>query len=326
MSPALCVDVVDAMDKGLDDVETICLHLYGGEPLTNLAAVEAIVDQVERKTPGRFSLAVTTNGTYFTDRTFELLERGRFQVILSVDGPPEIHDACRRTATDRPTHSKVMAFLSALRSRTNCSVRGSAVVRSGWSLRQAEAYLLDLPVDAVKAQAVRGVDGTSDALSIDEREAYKDDLHSIGRYVIEEIEADRVPRDDRFSSRVLQLLAGRSRESFCAAGDTTFGVTPDGTVLPCVLLSARNHRLGHIADDAATWRKAGRAWRTARSTRAECTQCAAFALCGGGCPAIQPICGADECELIRSNCDVARSIFQHFSTRPEKLLVLAGIT
>jgi uncharacterized protein len=325
MSPELAERVVDALDEGLPEVASICLHLYGGEPLTNLPAVEALVRRAEEGRPGRFSFAVTTNGTQASDRVFELLDRGRFHVILSLDGPAAVHDACRRTAGGRPTHERVRSFLDELRTRTRCSVRGSSVVRSGWRLAQAIAYLGALPVDAIKAQAVRGAPGSPWSLTEEEKELYLEDLDALGREVAADVEAGRAPLDDRFNHRVLQLLAGIERESFCAAGETTFGVTPTGEVLPCVLLDSEERRLGHIEDDAAAWRHAGRLWRAARPPRSECASCAARTLCGGGCPAILPVCGADECDLVRKSCAVATGIYDRFRARPERLLVLAGL-
>lgn len=324
MPPELARQVVDALDAGLPDAESISLHLYGGEPLTHLPALEAMVRRVEEKPPGRFSFAITTNGTCGSERAIEWLDRGRFQVILSVDGPAEIHDQCRRTAGGAATHAKVRAFLDALRTRTQCWVRGSSVVRRGWSLAQAESYLRSLPVDAIKAQAVRLPDGAPMALTAEERSAYFDDLDDLGRRVIEELEAGRPPPDDRFNSRVFQLLTGLRREAFCAAGDTTFGVTPTGEIRPCVLLE-KECRLGHVNDDPETWRRAGRRWRAARPPRPECAACPAEPLCAGGCPAMMPVCGADECDLVRKNCRVATAIYEHFRENPAALLAMAGL-
>jgi uncharacterized protein len=326
MSPKLAVRVIDALDEGLSHVESICVHLYGGEPLMNLSAIEAMLDRSSERESGRFSFAVTTNGTCLSPAVINLLDAGKFQVILSIDGPAEIHDECRRTVKGAPTHARVMDFLQALRSRTNCWVRGSAVVRSGWSLSQAEEYLRTLPVDAIKAQAVRGPDGTPYTLSETEKQAYLEDLEAIGRQVIAELEAGQKPRDDRFSSRVLQLLAGKRREAFCGAGHTTFGITPSGHVLPCVLMEQDGNLLGHVNDGPETWGQAGRRWKESRPRRTECKECSYFHLCGGGCPALMPVCGADECDLIRKNCEVAVAIFEHFQSRPEALLALAGIT
>jgi uncharacterized protein len=326
MSPQLAARVLDALDQGLSDVESVCVHLYGGEPLTNLPALRAMVERAEEKTPGRFSFAITTNGTCGSEAAVALLGRGRFQVILSVDGPAAVHDECRRTAGGGATHARVLEFLGQLRARTECRVRGSSVVRSGWSLARAESYLRTLPVDAIKAQAVRGPEGTPYALSAAEKAAYLDDLEELGRQVVAELEADRVPLDDRFSNRVLQLLAGFERESFCGAGESTFGVTPTGEVLPCVLMEAEGHRLGHVDGDPAVWRQAGERWRQRRQApRPECRGCPALPLCGGGCPALLPVCGADECDYVRRCCQVAAGIYRHFRARPEKLLTLAGI-
>lgn len=326
MSPALAGRVIDALDDGLPDVETVNVHLYGGEPLGNLPAMAAMLERAEEREPGRFSFSITTNGTCLSETAIGLLRRGRFQVVLSIDGPAEIHDQCRLTAGGSPTHERVIRFLETLRAETGCEVRGSAVVRSGWGLAQAVDYLRSLPVHAVKAQAVRVPEGSPFALSPAEKEAYRRDLEAIGRQVAAELDAGRVPRDDRFSNRVLQLLAGVERETFCAAGDTTFGITPSGEVLPCVLLDGKDCRLGRVTEDPARWRAAGRRWRRSRPRRAECDSCRARPLCGGGCPAIMPVCGADECDFIRKNCEVATAIYEHFRSSPETLLVLAGIT
>lgn len=325
MSPELAARVVDALDEGLADVESICLHLYGGEPLTNLRALEALLDRAEQKPPGRFTFAITTNGTCGSPRAIELLGRGRFSVVLSVDGPPEVHDECRRTAEGEPTHARIVRFLDELNARTECPVRVSAVVRSGWRLADAVAYLETLPAEAIKAQAVRGPEGSAWNLSPEEKETYLADLELLGRKVAAGVEAGRMPKDDRFSRRVLQLLAGIERSAFCAAGETTFGITPAGEVLPCVLMDEMGHRLGHIGDEPATWREAGRLWRRSRPMRPECASCAARPLCGGGCPALMPVCGADECDLVRKNCEVAASIYERFRSTPGDLLVLAGL-
>jgi uncharacterized protein len=285
-----------------------------------------MVRRAVEKRPGRFHFAITTNGVCTSPAAIDLLEAGHFQVVLSIDGPAEVHDSCRRTVSGAPTHATVMRFLEALRSRTGCWVRGSAVVRSGWSLAEASNYLRSLPVDVIKAQAVRLPNGAPYALSGAERQAYLDDLEKVGSQVIAELEAGRPPRDDRFSSRILQLLKGVKRRSFCGAGHTGFGITPDGTILPCVLMSPVGTRLGHVNGEPALWVQAGRRWRAARRPRPECRECSALPLCGGGCHVLKPVCGEDECDLIRRNCEIAVSIFEHFRPNPEALLALAGIT
>jgi uncharacterized protein len=325
LSSRAAVRLVDALDEGLPEIESICLHLYGGEPLLNLSAIEALVNRAAQKPSGRFAFAITTNGTLLSPVALDLLRGGNFEVILSIDGPALIHDECRRTVEGGPTHARVMEFLAALRSETDCRIRGSAVVRSGWSLSQAVNYLLSLPVDVIKAQLVRSPPGFPYALSESEQKDYLNDLEAIGCYTIGELELGRRPRDDRFSSRVLQLLAGMERHSFCRAGDTSFGITPTGEVLPCVLMEPGTNKLGHIYDDPQVWRQAGRRWLKLHPRKEECSSCGAQPLCGGGCPALLPICGPNECVFVRKNCEIATTIHNHFRDSPEALLGLVGI-
>jgi len=325
MTPELADRLIDALDLGFPDVETVCIHLYGGEPLLNLPAIHAMVKKAIQKPKGRITFAITTNGTIVLPEVFELLEAGRFFVILSIDGPSPIHDECRRTQSNEPTHSKVIKFLNTLKKKTCCKVWGSAVVRSGWSLLDAEGYLSTLPVDAIKAQAIRTCEGSSLAMTTKERIDYMNHLASLGRKVIKDLEQGNRPRDNRFSSHVFQLISGTPRKRYCQAGMLNFGITPNGTVLNCLLLEEKTNKIGHVYDDPSTWRRAGTAWANSKINDVRCGNCSAMPLCGGGCPAINPLCGDTECEFVRKNCEVAGEIFEHFRARPDFLLGLAGI-
>lgn len=325
MTPEVAARTVDAMHRGLAGCEQICLHLYGGEPLSNLPALKAMVERALTWPAGRFSFAITTNGTLGTPEALSLLDAGRFQVVLSIDGPPEIHDEVRRTVTNGPSHSIVLKFLHDLRQKTCCLVRGSSVVRSGWSLASASAYLRTLPLDLIKAQAVRSPAKTPYSLNDAEFTAYLDDLDGIGDQVIGEIARGVMPSDDRFSARVLQLLAGTERTSFCGAGRSMFGINPDGSIVPCVLMGDNAPRLGHIDDHHDTWIQAGAKWQQQTVTSPSCDECSDKALCGGGCPAVMPICAESECAITRKSVAVARRILHHFRDDPTRLLILAGI-
>jgi len=323
MSSLTAAHIVDVLDDEFPETETVCLHFYGGEPFCNIPAMRAMVDRAISKKEGKFVFAVTTNGVLATPEVIDLLGRANFGVVVSIDGPPDIHNQCRIDAEGEPTHDRVMTFLRTLREKTSCRIRGSAVVRSGWPLVQAASYLKSLDVDTIKSQAVRTACQTAFSLTETERQAYLDDLETLGRQIIEDIREERSPRDDRFTSRIFQLIKKESRQRFCGAGLTTFGITPDAEVLPCILMDAENNSLGSVYD--RSFREAGRRWVDSRPVKKECADCGALPLCGGGCPAMLAFCGDSECDIVRKNCDVARMIYGHFENEPEKLLVLAGM-
>jgi uncharacterized protein len=322
LSPETAKSLIDVLPKKLPLVKHFCIHFYGGEPLLNL---EAINKAVETALPmgNLFSFAITTNGTIATKEAITVLKRGKFNVILSIDGPDNIHDAHRRTRRGKPTHAKVLRFLKKIKSE-NLFVRGSSVVKKGWSLREACSYLNTLPIDAIKAQAVRLPPSNSIALRGIERRNYFCHLRQVGQETIDSISHDMYPKDDRFNNRVLQLLCKAKRESFCGAGIRTFGMSSDGTMLPCVLLAGKEDAsLGKINEDGE-WVGRGLLWAKKHKPRQECKGCWAFPLCGGGCPSMLSVCGEDECELVRANCEVALKIYASFLGKPQDLLVLSG--
>jgi radical SAM protein with 4Fe4S-binding SPASM domain len=99
----------------------------------------------------------------------------------------------------------------------------------------------------------------------------------------------------------------------------------DGTIHPCVLLAGKKDTdLGNINENGE-WTKQGIQWANNNQPREECAKCWALPLCGGGCPAMLSVCGDDECEMVRKNCELALGIYGTFQENPQDLLVLAGV-
>lgn len=323
LSPNTAKRLVEELPKMLPWAEHFCIHFYGGEPLLNIDAMDAAVEAA-KPMGGKFSFAIITNGTISSKKVINTLKKGRFNIILSIDGPEKIHDELRRSKGGKPTHKKVLKFLENAKAE-GLYVRGSSVIRKGWSLKEATAYLETQPVDAIKAQAVRLPPEHFLALSGDERELYFRHLHDVAEQTINAISDNMVPKDDRFTSRVLQLLCHKKRESFCGAGKWTFGMACDGTMLPCVLLAGTEGvALGNINGNSR-WVEQGQRWVADHKPREGCQQCWALPLCGGGCPAMLSVCGEDECDMVRKNCELALAIYGAFLKKPQDLIILSGV-
>lgn len=90
----------------------------GGEP--TLMGLEFFRKSVELEKEHnsrelRVERAIQTNGTLLDDDWCEFLADNEFLVGISIDGPPEIHDAYRVGKRGEPTHSKVMRGLGLLK-------------------------------------------------------------------------------------------------------------------------------------------------------------------------------------------------------------------
>jgi len=100
--------------------EQVTLVLFGGEPLLNLAARQAAVTEAEAAASAagkKLVVSLTTNGTRFTPGALDFLREHRVGVSVSIDGPPDVHDANRRYARKigGGTYADVVAGLKLLR-------------------------------------------------------------------------------------------------------------------------------------------------------------------------------------------------------------------
>lgn len=90
------------------------IAFYGGEPLVELSLIRRCVEYAEARSDGEVRFVITTNGTLLNERARALLVQYDFTLIVSLDGPPEVHDRYRRGAGGRPTFECIAANLRAL--------------------------------------------------------------------------------------------------------------------------------------------------------------------------------------------------------------------
>jgi uncharacterized protein len=109
---------IDLLLRHSDGCESVVVGFYGGEPLLvpELIArcvqyAKALAAQMGR----RIRFAITTNGTLLTREAIRLLVRERFSVLVSLDGPKEIHDRYRVSAAGDGSFQAVIAGLRRLR-------------------------------------------------------------------------------------------------------------------------------------------------------------------------------------------------------------------
>lgn len=99
MRPELARRAARFLVESSGDRKSVTLVLFGGEPLLNLPALQAAVLEGEgaaRVAGKRFVVSITTNGTRFTPEALDFLGAHRVAVSVSIDGPPDVHDANRR--------------------------------------------------------------------------------------------------------------------------------------------------------------------------------------------------------------------------------------
>lgn len=116
MAPDMAVDIVARCLKLYPRIRS--LQFFGGEPLLNVDAIEAVSAYLS----ARFgesgpALVATTNGTVLSDRAADVLDKYRIGLTVSLDGPADIHDELRPAKSLRSSHAAAMANIAILRRR-----------------------------------------------------------------------------------------------------------------------------------------------------------------------------------------------------------------
>jgi uncharacterized protein len=78
--------------------EAIHITFFGGEPLLNKPVLKQAIaysQQLGAERGKNVTYSMTTNGTLLDDEVIDLIKQYNFGLMVSIDGPPEVHDAVR---------------------------------------------------------------------------------------------------------------------------------------------------------------------------------------------------------------------------------------
>lgn len=82
--------------QSIGDAKELSLTLFGGEPLLNKPVFKSVMDYSDalaKKHGKRIHYSMTTNGTLIDDMVIHYIKKHNFGLMVSLDGPPEIHNA-----------------------------------------------------------------------------------------------------------------------------------------------------------------------------------------------------------------------------------------
>ena len=89
---------LDFLVKNSGSRRNLEVDFFGGEPLMNWEVVKKIVEygrSIEKEAGKNFRFTITTNGTLLNDEILEYVNKEMGNIVLSIDGRKEVHDAMR---------------------------------------------------------------------------------------------------------------------------------------------------------------------------------------------------------------------------------------
>jgi uncharacterized protein len=119
--------LLELVDLRLPAIRELAVLWYGGEPLVGLPALLALSDELLSRAAGAgvaYHAAIITNGYLLTAPVARRLrDRAVTVAQVSLDGPPEVHDARRPLAGGRGTFREILANVVAVAGILDVTVR-----------------------------------------------------------------------------------------------------------------------------------------------------------------------------------------------------------
>ena len=114
---------LDMAKKGINflwehsiDCEEVNIGFYGGEPTIEFNLIKDCVEYSKEKFEGKnVRFSITTNGTIITNDMMEFFCKNDFVIMISLDGPKEIHDKNRVFADESGSFEVVMSNLAKIK-------------------------------------------------------------------------------------------------------------------------------------------------------------------------------------------------------------------
>ena len=290
MSSETAKAAIDFLLKESGSRKVLEVDFFGGEPLMNLGVVKETVYYAKAeaaKRGKRFLFTTTTNGLLLDDDAIKFFNEEMENVVLSLDGRKEIHDAVRKTVIGKGSFDAVIGKIKEFvksRGDKHYYVRGTFTAKN-LDFSKDVLFLADEGFDSLSMEPV-----VTDIPELQIREEHLPRIEKEYENLCEEyIKREEAGEGFNFFHFNVDLEGGpclSKRVSACGAGNEYFSVVPNGDVYPCHQFAGDpKWRMGNVfegeLDGALREKFAG----SCLFTRKKCGDCFAKFICSGGCNA-----------------------------------------
>ncbi|MBR5321079.1 MAG: thioether cross-link-forming SCIFF peptide maturase [Clostridia bacterium] len=267
------------------------VDFFGGEPLMNWDVVKELVAyaRVQEKIHNKnFRFTLTTNGMLIDDDVIEFSNREMSNVVLSLDGRPEVHDRLRVDYMGRGSYDTIVPKFQEFvkrRGGKNYYMRGT-FTHNNVDFTNDIFHMADLGFTELSMEPVVCAPEDKSALTQEDLPVLFDQYEILAK---EMIKRKKEGKPFTFYHYMLDLTHGPciyKRISGCGSGTEYMAVTPTGDLYPChQFVGDTKYLLGNIWD-GVTNKEIQNEFKLCNAyARPECNDCWAKLYCSGGCAA-----------------------------------------
>ena len=267
------------------------VDFFGGEPLMNWNVVKQLVEygrSQEKEHNKKFRFTLTTNGVLLNDEIMEFCNKEMSNVVLSLDGRPEVNDRMRPFRNGKGSYELIVPkFQKFAKSRgeKDYFVRGT-FTRNNLDFGNDVLHYADLGFEKLSMEPV--VAAPEEPYSIRE-EDLPQIMDEYDRLAKEFVKRQKEGRGFKFFHFMLDLSQGpcvAKRLSGCGSGTEYLAVTPWGDLYPCHQFVGNEEFLLGNVDTGVVNTKVRDEFKLCNVyAKEKCKNCFARFYCSGGCAA-----------------------------------------
>lgn len=334
MSFATACRAIDFFREHTDDQDEVVIGFYGGEPLLEFRLIKQCVDYAKRRLKGKkIEYSITTNATLFSDEIIEFFIKNNFSVTVSLDGPKEFQDECRRFSYgNKGSYDIVMKNLYRIREfdldyfEKNIRINTVLVTERGYKCIDDFFMGEDIFSNLTVSASVVSDNYSKNKIVVSEKFhiEYQYELFKTFLAEMRELPKEKMSSLIRGYMKELYRICGdadvKSREELptvwhrggpCIPGIMRLFVTVDGTFLPCerVCEISERARIGSL-ETGLNLEKMEAILNVEKITEKECKRCWAYSECSS-CIRYGTACDEKLKETFLKHCTKIKSALEN---------------
>lgn len=281
---------VDFLVANSGNRKVLEMDFFGGEPLMNFSVIKETVAYAKERgaqTGKKFLFTTTTNALLLNDEIIEFFNAEMENVVLSLDGRPEVHDAIRKSVNGKGTYAliidKIKKFVQ-LRGEKSYYVRGTFTAKN-LDFGKDVLFIADEGFDSISMEPV-----VTELEDLQIKEEHLPRIEKEYENLCDEyLKRHAEGKGFNFFHFNVDLEGGpclSKRVSACGAGNEYFSVLPNGDLYPChQFASDKDFYMGNVWEGITRPEIREKFKNSCLFTRKKCETCFAKFICSGGCSA-----------------------------------------
>lgn len=267
------------------------VDFFGGEPLMNFDVVKQIVEyarSIEKDYNKNFRFTITTNGLLLDDEKIDFINKEMSNVVLSIDGRPEVNDRLRKTVNGKGSYSIIVPKFQKLvagRGNKDYYTRGT-FTKYNMDFANDVLHLADLGFDQISVEPVVSDSRLDYSIREEDLPIVFKEYERLANVILERRKNNKGFNFFHFMIDLNQGPCVIKRLRGCGCGNEYIAVTPNGDIYPChQFVGDKKFKMGNLKENNFNNDLKLDFSRTNIYTKPDCKNCWAKFYCSGGCAA-----------------------------------------